>query len=263
VTEAAAAWWGRFDVPFGKAGRWQVGPLDLLFQRAWGEWQLAHQGGDDVQSLTSSFALVDEKPLAELQGVRRAVLSGGATGVELMPATADRAVVTQPEKPIEIMPRDEAVLYVGSPIWVQVSSVEPRQRLFDLPIQRPSDTWFGPPTNHGELCYANRVHCRLRLEDVPFRPHRALTRITVTNDTEERLVIERIKLPVVHLQLYASAGRLWTEDVVLRRAAHFGGVDAEFVDGPPRHASDAVPVGERRAKSHPSAMMRKLESLFS
>lgn len=66
---------------------------------------------------------------------------------------------------------------------------------------RPSDTWFGPTTSEGEPCYASKTVCRLRVEDVPLRPHRCLTKVTLRNRADDSLSLDRLKLPVNALAL--------------------------------------------------------------
>ena len=35
------------------------------------------------------------------------------------------------------------MLYVCSPLWLKVETTQPQKALFELPIFRLSDTWFG------------------------------------------------------------------------------------------------------------------------
>ena len=90
----------------------------------------------------------------------------------------------------------------------------------DEPIVRPSDTWFGPNTQAGELCYAARMTARLHLENVSVQPGRAISAVHVHNRSTSALDVHRIKIPVESLSLFASAdGHLWTESLSLERSA--------------------------------------------
>ncbi len=122
----------------------------------------------------------------------------------------------------------------------------------DVPIVRPSDTWFGPMIGEGELCYAARTSCRLDPSRIQVRPFRATTAVTLRNEMETNLTIDRLKLPVQELALYAAEdGRLWTQDAVLTREegeefAHFAATK-----GTPKYATGG-PLGvPREAAANP------------
>ena len=82
--------------------------------------------------------------------------------------------------------------------------------LAEFPVLPASDTWFGPPTEDGELGYSSTTHCRIRLDDYPFRIYRATTAVTIVNKSKSIMPVQRIKLPVINLALYSGKdGRLW------------------------------------------------------
>jgi hypothetical protein len=67
--------------------------------------------------------------------------------------------------------------------------------IFDQPTHRPSDTWFGPTTMTGELCYAIRTSVRLNLENLPARPGRAISVVQVKNQSRTDLKVEKPRVP--------------------------------------------------------------------
>ena len=161
-------------------------------------------------------------PIPKLQGydskakVTRFGVGKTESPLILTPALADRSVVIRPEIPIYIMPKKEVTLFASSPLWVRIETGDPPVLLQDVPIFRPSDTWFGPSTMEGELCYANRVYGRLALEDFIFRPHRAITVVYLKNGDSDSILLERLNLPIPNLSLYeAEDGCLWTQPIVL------------------------------------------------
>ena len=90
----------------------------------------------------------------------------------------------------------------------------------ETPLERPPDTWIGPSTREGELCYATRSAARLDRASVPLHPHRALTELRIENGASDTLHLERVSLAVPYLSVYAARdGALWTESVVLERTA--------------------------------------------
>jgi hypothetical protein len=265
---AAVEWWGRRRVPVGSAGRWRIGPLTLWIQRLEGEWRVAHETGDDPLDVSLQEDLPAEVgDLLEKENVTRFVIAGKSEEVVLSAVLADRPVVTSSEQPLSVPPGEEVAVYVSSPLWARVETGKPAKLLCELPTFRPSDTWFGPDTTEGELCYASRTFHRVRLEDVPVRPHRATTAVKIRNRARSMLSLERMQVPVMHLALYrAPDGRLWTHDVVFERegddnfvALHLGGRGKPGAVGP----GEARQVAGPRVQPSGNIVVRAFSSLFS
>ena len=114
--------------------------------------------------------------------------------------------------------RERVQLLLSTPLWCQVKVGEPGRLVLDVPTWLPRDTWFGPSTREGELCYASRTTHHVQFEQILALPHRATTAVRVRNRAESMLSLERMLLPVQRLSLYQAAdGRLWTNDVVFTR----------------------------------------------
>ncbi len=265
---ATVEWWGRRRVPVGSSGRWRIGPLTLWIQRLDGEWRVAYDRGDDPQDVSLQEEIPAEAgDLLLKDGVTRYVVAGKSEEVVLSAALADRSVVTSSEKPLSVPPGEQVSVYVSSPLWVVVETGKPARPLCELPAFRPSDTWFGPNTIDGELCYASRTFHRLRLDDVPVRPHRATTTVKIKNSARSMLSLERMQVPVMNLALYrASDGRLWTEDVVFERsddndfvALRLGGRGKPGAVGP----GGAKLIAGPRVQPSGNVVVRAFSSLFS
>jgi hypothetical protein len=194
--------------------------LTLWIQRLEGEWRIAHETGSDPLDVSLEEDLpADVGDLLLKEGVARFVTAGKSEEVVISAALADRSVVTSSEQPLSVPSGEEVTVYVSSPLWVRIETGKPAKLLCEIPVFRPSDTWFGPDTTEGELCYASRTFHRVRLEDIPVRPHRATTAVKIKNRAKSMLALERMQVPVTHLALYrAGDGRLWTQDVLFERA---------------------------------------------
>ena len=113
-----------------------------------------------------------------------------------------------------IPPGSTAHLYIGSPLWMQVRVGE--YVAVDQPVFRPSDTWFGPSTTEGELCYASVTSARTERLAGPITHARLFTELTVHNHGKQPLQVDRVSLPMQSLAVYAGAdGRLWTASVAV------------------------------------------------
>jgi hypothetical protein len=154
-------------------------------------------------------------------------------------------------------------VFVSSPLWVRIEVGDPPVKLQEIPIVRPSDTWFGPTTMEGELCYASRTYARLNLENIPVRVHRAITQIIIDNKADTQLLVERLNLPVPFLSLFeASNGFLWTEAVAMIRTRDTGMAAFQIGKRPPEEASAAKLVSEPREKPDQNMVIRAFGALF-
>jgi len=75
----------------------------------------------------------------------------------------------------------------------------------DMPVYRPSDTWFGENTRVGEMCYFSRTRAHTNATETINAPHKVVTPITVINRSTESVKIERIRVPVINLGLYTNS----------------------------------------------------------
>src|SRR5439155_1571474 len=111
---------------------------------------------------------------------------------------------------------------------------------------RLSDTWYGPNTREGELCYSSKTFCRTHLADLPLRPHRVLTPVSIQNNAKDPLLLEQLSLPLPYLSTYVDEnGSLWTEEItVVNEPHHKHNVHQE--KGAPKIAGNAKLVSAAR-----------------
>lgn len=208
------SWWGEFSLAPGEVGRWRSGPLTVWIERGQQAWRIATQRDLAHPADTEGFDTCEGIPPDVLDTCRFAFRHTGDT-VSLQPALADRPVIFRPLQALSVPPGETCQLYLASPLWLTVRAGEPRQSLADLPLNRPSDTWFGPPVKPGGLAYAvdTPVHT---VPPQVLLPWHAVTPLVIQNATDATLPVQRLNLPVPLFALYhADDGRLWTEGVTL------------------------------------------------
>ncbi|MBN2289174.1 MAG: hypothetical protein JXQ83_07560 [Candidatus Glassbacteria bacterium] len=257
-------WWGSFSLPEDRSGRWRIGSASFWVERLANEWRVAYRAGDE----SADNGVEVSVPLpglgdygTEAQVARFGVGATGST-VTLAPALADRSVVIRPDTPLYILPNREVTFYVSSPLWLRIETGKPPTVLQDVPIFRPSDTWFGPSTMEGELCYANRVYGRLKLEDIRFRPYRAVTVVYLRNRGDDSILLERLNLPVPNLSLYeAGDSTLWTQAVALEMGAD-SKAGLELAGTAPREAANAKLICGPRQQVEKSILSRAVKSFI-
>ena len=259
-------WWGRYALAEGQGGIWEVGPLRLTVERRAREWRVSSQSAEPSAEGTASRLTVRcPVPAGELpEGGSTARFATQATTHPLVvePVLPDRPVVARPDRPFHLLGGDEVALFVTLPVWARVRVAGDRQ-LVEVPTHRLADTWFGASTRFGELCYATRTAARLELANVPVRPHMAICRVRLTNLAAAPLLVERLSLPVHHLDLFWHRDRgLWTRGIEVERAADGRLASLHIGSGPPDAVFGAEPVSPARQPELRRTLVRALEALL-
>lgn len=258
-------WWGQFDIPVNASRMWQIESLFFAVHRLEKEWQISAKREEFTHDMDNIVQLSNEQiDLSKFGSATRHVFKKSGSMIELKPQLADRKVVSRPITPISLASGEEVTLYISTPLWVQFEIVGKREMVLEeLVINRPSDTWFGKSTREGELCYATQTAGRLDLEKLPVRPSRAITPLIVINRGEDRLLLERIALPVPLLSLFVNKeGVFWTQSATLIRDDSGGMAELKLGKDAPKEASDAVRVNKARKQPEKGMLVRAFSSLF-
>ncbi len=213
----ATVWWGVMSPPRGQAMCWNIGPLAFVVRRCDKEWQICYRSSSWPDDTPSSWTVGEGGEHLCVEGmVERHVFSHTNEEFLVEPLLADRSVVIKSAVPILIPAGEQVSFYVSTPLWVGVRLKQRNHTLLDVATTRLSDTWFGPTTMEGELCYATTTSGRLHLDDLPVRVHRAITPVRINNSGEKPLKLEKLSLPVPFLSLFdTGAHGLWTEETAV------------------------------------------------
>lgn len=268
--ETPDAWWGSYTLDLQKPRGWRIGPLELWAERSEQQWRIVRRQGEDP--LDERVECAGSVSSEELEGllasddpevtVSRFPFRRTDPALKLDAALADRPVVVRPETPLYVVTGESITLFVSTPLWVSVRAGEAGPVLEDVPTFRPSDTWFGPSTREGELCYATRTSGRVSLSNLPQRRHRAVTPVRIRNRASDTLLVERVQLPVQMLALYVSqSGYVWTPGVMLDRERAEDRAYVSFEEGPPEEALEARRIGAPRNESKSNLVMRTFGAL--
>lgn len=213
-------WWQPQTLALNACWQASIGPLTLYFKRCQQEWLFSferHEQTDTLYSIYSQSAAC----LPELLTAQRFIFRHSPSAFRLTPKLLERALVIKTRQPVSIPAGEQTVFYISSPVCILLSVEQPQTPLLEIPVQRLSDTWFGHSTQQGELCYADKTHARQSLAELPLRPHRAVTAVTIENRSEKMLTIDKISIPLPYLALYGrSDGSLWTDPITLQHESH-------------------------------------------
>lgn len=182
----------------------------------------------------------------------------------LTPVLADRAIVVRPEAPLYVLAGEDITIFASTPVWLRIEAGSPPRLLTEIPSHRPSDTWFGPDSMEGEMCYAVKTAGRLRLDKVPLRLHRAVTPIHVHNHASDALYLDRVQIPVQYLSLYRGENNfLWTPPVDLDRESSGDLAAVRFAGQPPSEAGASTLLSKARHEVRSNMIIRTFTSIFS
>ncbi len=241
---ATRTWWGDFKRPLGRPAYWAVGPFSLIAERHTTEWQIGLSSGSDPLSTQCAVAM-EEIPSIELQRELRIAFRRAPEVMNLRVALADRPVVIRAADSVCIPPGERVTLFVSTAIWVQVA-FDQGPPVLDQPTLRPPDTWFGPDSRTGEICYASRTRAKTEAHQAGHWISRAITPVRVRNQSDTPLHIDQIKLPIPNLSAYADyQGHLWT-DAVLMECTESSGAVMVRIDSRERPQTDWIRVASPR-----------------
>jgi len=256
-------WWGEQSFALGQTRGWQLGSLWLTLTRDLYEWRLEYHRSKRLAEGNQSWRQLDPaQALPQPFKLERYLFAETQDKIVFLPRLADRSMVVKPINPIFIPAGQQGQLYVSTPLWLSVLPSRKADALIDLPIIRPNDTWFGPDTLKGEICYATPVFGRTQLAHLPISGLWAVTPIHFRNRSSQQLQLDRMNLPVDALPLFQSLdnGQLWTSEIEVIQESHLR---------PPRvriHQRMPEPAGEVRFVNPPrhneSSFFRMFDSFF-
>ncbi|MES2217387.1 MAG: hypothetical protein V4501_03140 [Pseudomonadota bacterium] len=223
MKKQAIIWWGTFNFQENKPRFWEIGALLLGIERQPQEWRIASNSSDDLEQNNIQVGVEKSPPFPnDLLEFKRFLFHQTSSTITLTPILADRAQVSHADTAFYLPPNQEATIYVSSPVWVRIETGNPKNTLLEIPVVRQSDTWHGPNTLEGDLCYASRTFCRTDLESLPVRSHRVITPVIIYNHSKSPLLIEQLSLPLPYLSIYVDAnGGLWTEELVIKNEINY------------------------------------------
>jgi hypothetical protein len=158
------------------------------------------------------------------------------------------------------MPGEEISLFVAVPLWVSVYAGGPAP-LLEVPALRLRQTWHGPSTVSGTLCWAAPAPARLREEALPSGAHLAHVEVRLVNRASTSLLVDRVTLPMVHLPLWWYPERgLLASDLLVERNADGETASLRLADAPP--TAGATFVVAARQPGPRLGLVRAMEALL-
>ena len=243
---------------------WNIGDRKIAIQRFDKEWVIWNaETSSENSSPISLKTLKTSNTLVDVPFTRHLFKHTEETLI-ISPSLADRSIVARPASKLNIPSGEEIELYVSTPLWFTVKPKSKSAAIADIPFWRPSDSWFGPTTMEGELCYAKYTDAKVSLSKLEIRHHRAVTPVLIKNEHDEMLTIERINLPAPFLTLYADKQQqFWSDKIEITHHSDTQKAGLRLRNHPPEQlGEDAEIVSIARLSSHESHFVRSIKSLL-
>jgi hypothetical protein len=266
-----SSWWGRHATVADRTDFWQIGPLKMWLQSSAYRMHLRWVNGGHfldghVRSVPGSKD-AQGAPIEIPATVSSLTCAFGSTNhgeVVLSPALPDRTIVVRLSEAMSVLPGEDVTFYMIVPLWLRLELSENSKLLTEIPTFRLSDTWFGPMSNLGSLCYANASELYLDLRSVPLRPHCVITAITIRNLGIDALKLERLNIPFPRLSLfYSQRSGFWTDRLTLERRDDNEMAKLKLDRQPPAEAAPTQFVtGPRETGADTNSVVRAFSAIF-
>jgi len=192
-----------------------------LFKAGYSEISIKHiQNGwlvkSEVVGNTSDDLLVEEVyELVDDPNVLQ-FYTGNSDELIVMPALPNKAVVFRNNKNIKISAGESASLFFRIPLTIQFyfREVKDENRLFEIPLQRLSDTWFGE-MDSGEPAYSIGSNYDNSLADVRATAWEAIASVEIINNTFGVLDLQRLILRVEEFSLFRKGDQILTNHITI------------------------------------------------
>jgi len=258
-------WWGEHLFELGQVMSWSFGSLTLTIMRLKKEWQVSYTHllvNQDQEYTQVEFNSRAQSMLCESK-VLRFAFKETEPSLYISLHLPDRPLVARPLKPLMIPAKEMATLYTSAAFWLGLCVGVDQKKLIEIPVREYSDTWFGPNTISGELCYASKTNAYLLHEELAQKPHRAIIPVSIQNEGNQTLKIERMNIPVCFLNLYqAFDEHFYAESLLFVRESNSNAVKVDIEKKGTLHQIHRLVTPSRKKKDE-NFLFKTIEMLFA
>lgn len=252
--EKATKWWGSFTLEESQSKFWRVGEAIIYIDRFTHEWHIGSSMTNQEPDPVADKELL--KPPANMKSKTYTFTTQAE--IRLKPVLPNYSLASQLETPLYIPGGEEVLLYISSPVWVQITTSNNKVVLDEIPTHPLSLTWFGENTIDGELCFAGNTFCSSQLKYVPAGADRIVSPMLIKNQSKKILCLEKINVPLPYLSVYSDTHNfLWTEQLTVYNE----GEDPPLVQvskGPPKAMRDIKLISRGRMEFRSGANLKRL-----
>lgn len=202
--------WTEREFSVDELAELRIGHLRFWYKLSTDELWIAYKGYDPYTATPEDLQTIPE----EINWSRWA-FKKKPEKIRILPVFPNRSVVAKPEYPFSLAIGAQAKIYVRVPVWLQIEVAKRKSEpLLEIPTVILSNTWFGTFTD-GELCYWLSTRARREISTDQENPHLIICPVHISNTSEDKLLVEKLRLQVKGLSLYNDSGQLWADETLV------------------------------------------------
>ncbi len=206
------AFWNKYEFSVGQTMLFKIGNAEVFVKHIQNGWLLKNRFPAQTYAepqMVEVEGMEDDSEVFHFQ-------TGKSHILHVVPALPNKAVVFRNNKNIKISAGQSASLFFRIPLSIQFyfQEIKDENRLFELPLQRLSDTWFGEPDN-GEAAYSIGSNYDKSFDDVKVASWEAVAPVEIINNTTGLLDLQRLILRVEEFSLFLKNKQLLSNHVAI------------------------------------------------
>ena len=218
------SFWKKYEFTDSQTLQFKAGFAEVLVKRIANGWLIK----SNVHDQPATNLEVEEIEGIENDSEVFHFQTGKSNTLLIVPAFPQKAVVFRNNKNIKISAGESANLYFRIPLSIQFyfQEVKDENRLFEIPLQRLSDTWFGE-ADSGEPAFSIGNNYDTEIADVKDLPWEAITPVEIINNATGVLELQRLILRVDDFSLFLKNKQLLSNYVAIefKGPEHAGSVN--------------------------------------
>jgi|GEM_PF-639207 len=202
------SFWTKYQFTVNQTRLFRAGYAEVIIKHIQNGWLVKSR----ILNEPASELLLENVPDLDDDSDVLQFYTGKTHELIVMPALPDKAVVFRNNKNIKISAGESANLYFRIPLTMQFyfQAVKDENRLFEIPLQRLSDTWFGDIDN-GEPAYSIGSNYDKTFSEVKATKWEAVSSVEIINNTTTFLDLQRLILRVEDFSLYLRNKQLLSD----------------------------------------------------
>lgn len=204
--------WKEYEFTVNQTLQFNAGCVEVLVKHISNGWLIKSRACDQ----SNAGLLVGEVEGIEDDSQVLHFKTGQSNQLFVIPALPNKAVVFRNNKNIKISAGQSANLYFRIPLTIQFyfQEVKDENRLFEIPLQRLSDTWFGEADN-GEPAFSIGSNYDTEFSEIQDASWEAISPVEIINNTTSLLDLQRLILRVEDFSLYLKNKQLLSDYVTI------------------------------------------------
>lgn len=218
------SFWKKYEFTDNQTLQFNAGFAEVLVKRILNGWLIKNQVLDQPAATLE---------VEKIDGIENDLeifhyQTGKSNALIVVPAFPQKAVVFRNNKNIKISAGESANLYFRIPLTMQFyfHEVKDENLLFEIPLKRLSDTWFGEADN-GEPAFSIGNNYDTEFAEIKELPWEAITPVEIINNSTGVFELQRLILRVEDFSLYMKDNQLLSNHVSIefKGPEHAGSVN--------------------------------------